>query len=126
MEQSNYCIQLDDDGDNPDDDGTAPSGMLTDADDGELNDFDDEHEDPLPTMRPGLAEEVAFNRATAVLFKLSRHARKIQYNPRERADFKAECKHLDIPTPQSVSRDQITCWNLTEQMLENCKQTFDA
>ncbi|KAG9092633.1 hypothetical protein FRC07_011613, partial [Ceratobasidium sp. 392] len=115
----NLVAQLDDDGDNPDNDGTAPSGMLTDADDGELDDFDDEHEDPLPTMRPGSAEEAAFNQATVVLFK-------IRCNPRERADFNAECERLDITTPHSVSRDQITRWNSTEQMLEDGERTFDA
>ncbi|KAF8594529.1 hypothetical protein BDV93DRAFT_458812, partial [Ceratobasidium sp. AG-I] len=99
------------------DDGLALSMMLDEVGDEEIE---------LPDIISGSAEDDELRCVTKVLFKVSREARRLRYNPGARRDFKDSCELCKVPTPHNIRRDVQIRWNLTSLSLKDTDRTWDG
>ncbi|KAF8594441.1 hypothetical protein BDV93DRAFT_515772 [Ceratobasidium sp. AG-I] len=90
------------------DNGLDPSIMLhVDSNKPDAEDDEDTVEIDLPKM-------------------VSRLAHRLHFTPKAWAIFQVICVAKEVPTPHNIKRDNLTCWNSSEDMLEGCDQTWDA
>ncbi|KAG8725755.1 hypothetical protein FRC10_007895, partial [Ceratobasidium sp. 414] len=114
-ESDEECETNEPDEADPDDDGTAPSMMLEEVGD---------EDEPLPNIVSGSLEDDEYKRVTKALWKTSKEARRLRYNPGAKHAFKESCVLMDTPTPHNIKRDVITRWNSTELTLEDADRTW--
>ncbi|KAF8596705.1 hypothetical protein BDV93DRAFT_513918 [Ceratobasidium sp. AG-I] len=103
--------------DDPKDNGVALSMMLDKVGDEEFE---------LPDIVSGLAEDDELRHITKVLFKVSREACRLRYNPGARRDFKEACVLSEVPTPHTIQCDVQICWNSTSMSLKDADRTWDG